>query len=74
MIGADMFILNNKHYLCIIDYHSKFLLIKKIDDLSADSLLIMCKVIFAEYRLPKKIISDSGGNFISDNSKHSATA
>ena len=29
----------------------------------------MCKVIFAEYRLPKKKMSDSGGNFISDKFK-----
>ena len=26
----------------------------------------MYKVIFAKYGLPKKILSDSGGNFISD--------
>ena len=66
MIGADMFTLNNKHYLCIIDYHSKFPVIKKTEDLSADSLILLCKVIFAEYRLPRKIMSDSGGNFVSD--------
>ena len=28
--------------------------------------MLMCKAIFAEYGLPKKIISDLGGNFISD--------
>ena len=56
----------NKHYLCIIDHHSKFPIIKKIEDLSADSLILMCKVIFAEYRLPKKIILDSSASFISD--------
>ena len=32
IIGADMFTLNNKHYLCIIDYHSKFPIIKKTED------------------------------------------
>ena len=31
VIGADMFTLNNKHYLCIVDHHSKFLIIKKIE-------------------------------------------
>ena len=41
IIGADMFTLNNKHYLCIIDYHSKSL-IKKTEDLSADILILMC--------------------------------
>ena len=53
------------HYLCIVDYHSKSPIIKKTEDLSADSLIPICKVIFAEYGLPKKIMLDSGGNFIS---------
>ena len=39
IIGTDMFTLNNKHYLCIVDYHSKFPIIKKTEDLSANSLI-----------------------------------
>ena len=39
---------------------------KKTEDLSADSLILVCKFIFAGYGLPKKIMSDSGGNLISD--------
>ena len=69
VIGADMFILNNKQYLCIVDYHSKFPIVKKTEGLSADSLILMCKIIVAEYGIPKKILSDSGGNFISDKFK-----
>ena len=69
VIGADMFTLNNKHYLCIIDYHSKLPIIKKTEDLSEDSLILSSKVIFAEYRPPNKIMSDSYGNFISDKFK-----
>ena len=64
-----MFTLNNKKYLCIVEYHSKFPIVKKAEDISADSLKLACKVIFSEYGLPKKIISDAGGNFISDNFK-----
>ena len=64
VIGADMFTLNNKHYLCIVDYDSKFLIIKNTEHLSEDSLILTCKIIFVEYWLPKKIMSDSGGNFI----------
>ena len=67
IIGADMFTLNNKQYLCIVDYHSKFPIIKKIKDLSADSLILTCKIIFAEYGI--LIMSDSGGNFVSDKFK-----
>ena len=55
-----------------IDYHSKFLIIKKTADLSADRLISTCKIIFAEYGIPKKIMSDSDGNFISDKFKTTA--
>ena len=41
-----MFTLNNKNYICILDYHSKFPVIKKKEDLSADSLILACKIIF----------------------------
>ena len=64
-----MFTLNNKKYICIVDYHSKFPIIKKTEDLSVDSLTLTCKIIFAEYGVTKKIMSDSGGNFISDKFK-----
>ena len=40
IIGADMFTLDNKQYLCIVDYHRKFPIIKKTEDLSAGSLYI----------------------------------
>ena len=44
VIGADMFTLNNKHNLCIIDYHSKFPIIKKTEeDLSGGSFQIKFK-------------------------------
>ena len=69
IIGTDIFTLNNKHYFCVVDYHSKISIIKKAEDLLADSLILTCKVIFAEYRIPRKIMSDSGGNFISDTFK-----
>ena len=72
VIGTDMFTLNNKHYLCIVDYHIKFPITKKTEDLSANSLILTCKVISAEYGLSKKIMSDLGTNFIQINSKHSA--
>ena len=62
-----MFTLSSKNYLCIVGYHRKFLTVKKAQDMSADSLKLACKLIFfSEIGLPKKIMSDAGGNFISD--------
>ena len=69
VIGADMFALDNEQYLCIVDYHGKCPFVKKTNDLSADSLILACKIIFAEYGMSKKIMSDSGSNFISDKCK-----
>ena len=70
MMGADIFQLNNKNYLCIVDYHIKFPVVKKIEGLSADSLISALKVVFAEYSIPKRAMSDTGGNFISEKCKN----
>ena len=69
IVGAVMFTLHNKKYLCMVDYHSKFPVIKKAEDLPADSLIMTCKSFFSEYRSPKKIMSHAGDNFISDKFK-----
>ena len=39
VLGVDILQLNNKKYLCIVDYHSKFLVIKRMEGLSADNLI-----------------------------------
>ena len=69
VISADIFTLDNKQYLCIVDYHRKFPIVKNTKDLSADSLILVCKIIFADFCVPKKIMSDSGSSFISDKFK-----
>ena len=46
VVGADMFTLQIK--FCIVGYHSKLPVIKKTEDLSADSLLLALKLICTE--------------------------
>ena len=46
VVGVDMFSLYNKTYICIVDYHSKFPVIKKAGSLSANNLILAYKVIF----------------------------
>ena len=57
---------NNKNYLCIVDYNSQFPIIKRLEGLSAENLTNTVKIIFAEYGIPCKLMSDTGTNFISD--------
>ena len=68
MVGARCrcISLNNKNYLCIVDFHSKFPVIKRMEGISTESLIATTKVIFAEYGIPCKIMSDTGTNFVSD--------
>ena len=66
MLGTDVFHFNNKNYLCIVDYHSKFPVVKRLEGLSAESLIATIKIIFAEYGIPCKLMSDAGTNFVSD--------
>ena len=65
VLGADIFHSNNKNYLCIVDYNSKFPVIKRMEGLSTQSLTATTKVIFAEYGIPCKLMSGTGTNFIS---------
>ena len=62
VIGVDMFQLNNKYYLCTVDCHSKFSEVKKVEGLSADSLVSTFKVVLSEYGIPKRVMSDAGGD------------
>ena len=70
VICADMFQLNNKNYICIVDYHSKFLVVKRMDGLSANSPTPAVKVIFVEYGIACRIMSDAGSNFILEKFKN----
>ena len=66
VLSADIFHFNNKNYLCIADYLSKFPVIKWMEGLSTASLITTTKVIIAEYGIPCKLMSDAGTNFIPD--------
>ena len=54
IVSADVFHFNNKNYLCIVDYHSKFPVIKRVERLLAKSLVNTVKTIFAKYGIPQK--------------------
>ena len=66
VLGADVYHFNNKNYLCIVDYHSKFPVVKRLEGLSAENLIPTVKVIFTEYGIPWKLMSNTGTNFVSD--------
>ena len=66
VLDTDVFHFNNRNYLCIVDYHSKFPVVKRLEGLSTENLITTVKVIFVEYGIPHKIMSDTGTNSASD--------
>ena len=66
VVGADIFTIKNNTSKCIIDYYSKFPVVKKADNLLADNLIRVARIVFAEFGLPKKIVPDAVTNYISD--------
>ena len=45
-VTADIFTINNKHYLCIIDNHSKLPVVKQVEGFNADNLINTYNIIF----------------------------
>ena len=66
VVSEDVFHFKNKHYLCIVDYNSIFPVVKILEGLSADNLISTVKIIFTDYGISCKVMSDMGTNFIAD--------
>ena len=66
LLSAEIFMLSNQTYICIIVHHSKLPVVKMTDGLSAVSLINMGKIIVAKYVLLRKIMSDAGTHFASE--------
>ena len=54
VVSADVFMINNKMLLCIVEYYTKLPIVKKVGSLAVDDLVQMAKMIFTDYGLPKK--------------------
>ena len=39
VVGADIFMINNKNLSCIVEYYSKFPVIKRMENLSTKDLI-----------------------------------
>ena len=66
VLGVDILQLSNKNYLCFVDYHSKFPVIKRMEGLSAENLITTIKIIFADYGILHRLMSDAGSNIVSE--------
>ena len=66
VVRADVFHFNNINCLCVVDYNSKFPIIRRLWGLLAEHLINAVTEIFAKYGILQKIMSDAGTNFVSE--------
>ena len=65
-LGSDIFQFNGAKYLIIVDYYSRFPVIRTLKDMSASTISSHFTSVFAEYGLPSMLIADFGSQFVSD--------
>lgn len=65
-LGSDIFTLNNKNYLIVIDYLSKYVEISEYqNDTTSESTIKLLKGIFSTHGVPKIFVSDGGPQYTS---------
>ncbi len=70
VLGTDLFFLNQKEYLIIADYLSKFPILRKMPKKSNSAAVIhFLKQIFGELGTPKRLYSDNGPQYDSQQFK-----
>ena len=62
-LGIDLFEHNKKQYLLVVDYFSKFPIIRRLHSLGTGSVISELKGIFGENGIPGILISDGGPQF-----------
>ncbi|CAM1291118.1 Uncharacterised protein at_DN1466 [Pycnogonum litorale] len=68
-VGCDVFHFENNDYLLIVDYHSDYPEVSKLNSLTANDIIRKMKSVFARNGIPEMLISDNGPNFINSKFK-----
>ena len=64
VLGTDLFHFNNAEYLIVVDYYSKFPLIRKMPTpCTSHAVVTATAEIFSEHGAPQKVMSDNGPQY-----------
>jgi transposase InsO family protein len=65
-IGSDIFEYKGKRYLMIVDYYSRFIIVKYLPDIRAETVSNAFIEVLTEYGLPSTIMADCGTQYTSE--------
>ena len=68
-LATDIFTFNNQNYLPIVDYMSRFPVIRHLSNMTAKMVAEHMKAIFSELGIPKTLVSDNGPCYTGDQFK-----
>ena len=64
-LGSDIFHWNNANYLLVVDYYSKFPVVKKLASIQSSAVIAHLKSVFREHGIPSKLVTDNGSQYTS---------
>ena len=64
-IGTDIFEYKAKRYLMIVDYFSRFIIVKFLPDFRSETVSNMLMEVLTEFGLPSTIMTDCGTQYTS---------
>lgn len=62
--GVDLFEMNGKVYLLLVDYFSKYFEFNFLENTLSRTIITYCKSKFARHGIPQTIHSDNGSQFV----------
>ena len=65
MVGVDLFELRKKNYLILVDYFSRFPIVKLLSSTTSNMVIEQLKSSFAQHGIPEFLRSDNGPQFVS---------
>ena len=65
-LGSDIFQFDGAKYLVIVDYYSRFPVVRPLNDMSASTISSHFTSVFAEYGLPSALTADFGSQYVSE--------
>ena len=65
-VATDIFIFKSKSYLLVVDYTSRFPIVRELKSMSAQHVTEHFRLIFSEYGWPDTLVSDNGPCYVAE--------